>query len=38
MLEAVKPSFATEIERYIALTQTDNLWKQHIKDMVRPEP
>ena len=22
-----------EIERYIALTQVDNLWKQHLKDM-----
>merc|ERR1712205_241427 len=28
-----KEGFAVEIERYIALTQVDNLWKQHLKDM-----
>jgi preprotein translocase subunit SecA len=32
-LDAVKEKFAGEIERYITLTQMDNLWKQHLKDM-----
>jgi len=32
-LDAVKGKFAGEIERYITLTQMDNLWKQHLKDM-----
>ena len=32
-LDAAKEGFALEIERYIALTQVDNLWKQHLKDM-----
>eukprot|EP00802_Teleaulax_amphioxeia_P005324 Tamp_05328.p1 GENE.Tamp_05328~~Tamp_05328.p1 ORF type:complete len:838 (-),score=300.95 Tamp_05328:489-2966(-) len=32
-LDAAKEGFAVEIERYIALTQVDNLWKQHLKDM-----
>mmetsp|Transcript_26866 Transcript_26866/g.62213 ORF Transcript_26866/g.62213 Transcript_26866/m.62213 type:complete len:997 (+) Transcript_26866:53-3043(+) len=32
-LDAVKDHFAFEIERYLTLTQVDNLWKQHLKDM-----
>jgi len=32
-LDAVKEAMAYEIERYITLTQVDNLWKQHLKDM-----
>jgi len=32
-LEAAKDGFAFEIERYLTLTQMDNLWKQHLKDI-----
>jgi len=32
-LDAVKDAMSYEIERYITLTQVDNLWKQHLKDM-----
>merc|ERR1712232_370850 len=32
-LEATRPRLAYESQRYIALLQTDELWKQHMKEM-----